>query len=127
MPNDSSSDKIRVLLVDDDEAFRYTLAKSLRDRKFDVVEARDFRDTLPALENGAVFDFFVTDLVIPEVHGFALARMARMRHPAIHCIYITAHDVPTAEAVGPVLRKPFSPSLLIEQIEKIRSGDLSPD
>jgi hypothetical protein len=118
--DDHSADSVRILLVDDDEAFRYTLAKALRDNKFEVVEAGDFRDTLPALESGVPFDFFVTDLVVPEVHGFALARMARMKRPNIRCIYITAHDVPTAEAIGPLLKKPFNPDVLIAEIEKIR-------
>jgi DNA-binding NtrC family response regulator len=122
MTAEPSSDIVRILLVDDDEAFRYTLAKALRDNKFDVVEAGDFRDTLPALENGVPFDFFVTDLVVPEVHGFALARMARMKHPNIRCIYITAHDVPTAEAIGPLLKKPFTPAALIAEIEKLRGA-----
>ncbi|HWE72001.1 MAG TPA: response regulator [Stellaceae bacterium] len=130
MPAASSSDTVRILLVDDDEAFRYALAKSLREKTFDVVEASSFRDTLPALENGERFDFFVTDLFVPEVHGFALARMARMKHPNIHCIYITAHDVPTDEAIGPILKKPFDTSVLIETIEKLHgapraSGDAS--
>ena len=120
--DDPSSDSVRILLVDDDEALRYTLAKALRDNKFEVVEASDFRNTLPALESGVPFDFFVTDLVVPEVHGFALARMARMKHPNIQCIYITAHDVPIGEAIGPLLKKPFSPAVLIAEIENIRGA-----
>jgi DNA-binding NtrC family response regulator len=119
MPDDSSSDSIRILLVEDDEAFRYVLAKVLRENKFEVVEAGGFRDTLPALESGEAFDIFVTDLVVPEVHGFALARMARMKHPNIQCIYITAHDVPTAEAIGPIFKKPFDFSVFVETIRKI--------
>ncbi len=115
-----STDIVRLLLVDDDEAFRYATAKTLRVNGFDVVEAGNFRDALPALEDGSHFDFFVTDLFMPEVHGFALARMARMKHPQIRCIYITAYDPPTTEAIGPILKKPFDVSVLIEEIEKIR-------
>jgi len=47
-------------------------------------------------------DLLVVDVVLPGVHGFALARMARMKHHNIPCIYVTAHDLPTSEAVGPV-------------------------
>jgi two-component system response regulator MprA len=121
MPDDIASDCIRILLVDDDEALRYALAKAFRESKFEVVEAGSFRDTLPALESDVLFDFFVTDLVVPEVHGFALARMARMKQPNIQCIYITAHDVPSAEAIGPIFKKPFDPSVIIEAIKKMYS------
>jgi DNA-binding NtrC family response regulator len=119
---DAASDSIRILLVDDDEALRYALAKAFRESKFEVVEAGSFRDTLPALESGVLFDFFVTDLVVPEVHGFALARMARMKLPNIQCIYITAHDVPTAEAIGPIFKKPFDAAVIIEAIKKMHSA-----
>jgi CheY-like chemotaxis protein len=117
---DASPDVVRVLLVDDDEAFRYAASKMLRENGFEVVEAGNFRDALPALEDGSRFDVFVTDVYMPEVHGFALARMARMKHPQIPCIYITAYDAPTGEAIGPVLKKPFHISALIAEIDKVR-------
>jgi CheY-like chemotaxis protein len=117
--HDLSPNMTRILFVDDDEAFRYATARILRDRGFDVVEASGFKDALPALEDGSRFDFFVTDLVVPQVNGFALARMARMKHPRIQCIYITGFDVEIAEAIGPVLKKPLDAALLIAEIEKL--------
>jgi hypothetical protein len=62
---------------------------------------------------------------MPEVHGFAPARMARMKHPQIRCIYITAYDAPTTEAIGPILQKPFAVSVRIAEIEKIRDATRS--
>jgi hypothetical protein len=51
--------------------------------------------------------------------------MARMKHPQIRCIYITAYDAPTTEAIGPILKKPFDVSVLIAEIEKIRDATRS--
>jgi CheY-like chemotaxis protein len=42
------------------------------------------------------------DIVIPGVNGFALMRMARMRQRELKVIYVSAFDVPTDEAIGPV-------------------------
>jgi CheY-like chemotaxis protein len=107
----------RILLVDDDEAARYAVAKLLRMAGYEVVEAHDYRDGLPVLEDHSAVDLLIVDVVLPGVHGFAFARMARMKHPYIACIYITAHDFPTSEALGPVLRKPLVENVLLAQVE----------
>jgi DNA-binding response OmpR family regulator len=106
----------RILVVDDDEAARHATANLLTRAGHEVVEAHDFRDALPILEDGTALDLLVVDVMLPEVHGFALARMARMKHPGIRCIHVTAYDVPTTEAVGPVLRKPLDPELLLAEV-----------
>ena len=53
-----------------------------------------------------------------RVHGFALARMARMRRRSLGVIYITGYDVPTTEAVGTVLRKPISAEKLVDEVRR---------
>src|SRR6185312_8112702 len=106
----------RLLLVADDESGRYATAKVLRHAGYEVVEAHDYRDALPLLEDHTRVDLLVIDVVLPGVHGFALARMARMKHRDIPCIYVTAHDLPTSEALGPVLRKPLDTNQLLLEV-----------
>jgi len=96
---------------------RYATAKLLANAGHEVVDAHDYHDALPILEDGTSLDLLVVDLMLLEVHGFALARMARMKHLGIRCIYVTAYDLSTHEAVGPVLRKPLADDQLLTAIE----------
>ena len=70
----------RVLVVDDDEGFRYTAERALTSAGYEVVAAPDYRLALEKLEEEQIFDLLLTDILMPDrIHGFALARMARMR------------------------------------------------
>jgi CheY-like chemotaxis protein len=107
----------RILLVDDDESFRYAAERALRQSGCDVVAAPDYRLALAMLEGGQRFDLLVTDILMPDrIHGFALARMARMRQLGLKVLYMTAYDVPTNEASGKILRKPISDEQLIDEV-----------
>lgn len=102
----------RILLVDDDLAFRYAAQRRLEHDGHDV---QAFGSTLAAWDHagqGSTFDLVIADLVFPqgEPSGMALARHARQHHPGLPVIFITAYeDARTfAEADGaPVLRKPI--------------------
>ena len=108
-----------ILLVDDEEGFRYAAGKALREAGFTVTVAEDYRDALVQLESESPVDLLVTDIVMPDrVNGFALARMARMRRLHLKILYLTAYDVPTVEAVGKVLRKPVSNEQLIGEVRE---------
>lgn len=96
-----------LLIVDDDEAFLYAAGKDLGARGFEVVLASNYFDALDELDQpDRTIDALLTDIVLNRGNGFALARIARMHRPNLKTVYITAHDdVPTIEAVGPILRK----------------------
>ncbi|HJT05505.1 MAG TPA: response regulator [Stellaceae bacterium] len=112
-----------ILVVDDDESFRYATTKALQNAGFLVSGASDFRDALDLLESDAPLDLLITDIVMPErLHGFALARMARMRRTGLKVLYLTAFDVPTSEAAGKVLRKPLSDEQLVEEARLALAG-----
>src|SRR5579864_3654163 len=106
-----------ILLVDDEEGFRYAATKALQNAGYTVTAASDFRQALDLLDSDAPIDLLLTDIVMPErIHGFALARMARMRRTGLKVLYLTAFDVPTGEAAGKVLRKPLSNEQLIDEV-----------
>ena len=120
----------RILLVDDEEAFGYATAKVLRKAGFDVSLAPDHRLALQILENPQPLDLLITDVVMPDrVNGFALARMARMRRRDLRILYVTAYDVPAAEAIGKILRKPIPLEVLVQEagIALADEGDPSPE
>jgi CheY-like chemotaxis protein len=109
---------VRVRVVDDDEAFRYATVKMLTDAGFETVDAPDYRQALEILDEKKPLDLLLMDIVIPGVNGFALTRMARMRHRGLKVVYVSAFDVPTDEAIGPVLRKPVDSAVLLAEIRK---------
>ena len=112
-----------ILLVDDEESFRYVAAKALQDAGFNVSTAEDYRGALARLESGAPIDLLVSDIVMPgRVHGFALARMARMRRGNLKVLYVTGHDLPTSEALGKVLRKPVGDGELVDEVRRALSA-----
>jgi len=108
----------RVLLIDDDDAFRYSASRVLNAAGFEVTSYPDYRGALDYLQRGGPADVLVTDIMMPDhIHGFALARMARMCNTDIKVIYITAYDVPKDEAIGPILRKPLNDDELVKQVQ----------
>lgn len=111
----------RLLVVDDDDVFRYATSKFLIDAGFEVAEAYDYRRALDVLEDGQPVALLLTDISLPTVNGFALARMGRLRHLRLKVIYMTGFDLPTDEAIGPVMRKPFEPDLLLAQVHMLLS------
>jgi DNA-binding NtrC family response regulator len=109
----------RILVVDDDDACCRAIAHVLAAAGFEIVQAHDYRDALPVLEDGLPLAMLVTDLVMPGVNGFALARMGRMRHRDLKAIFVTGFDnVPLKEASGPVLRKPIKADLLLATVQE---------
>jgi CheY-like chemotaxis protein len=112
-----------ILLVDDEESFRYAASKALADAGYTVAAAEDYREALALLDGGTPIDLLVSDIVMPDrVHGFALARMARMRRRDLKVIYVTGHDIPTSEALGKVLRKPVTDAELVDEVRRALSA-----
>jgi DNA-binding NtrC family response regulator len=109
----------RILVVDDDDALSYALAKILAVEGYDVALAHDYRDALGILEDGGPVHLLLSDLRLPGVNGFALARMGRMRHHNLKVVYMTGYDdFPATEALGPVMRKPIDQDALLRTIHE---------
>jgi len=67
----------RILLVDDSPFFVNMLAPVLRAEGFDVAVSHDGAQALGRLERGEAFDALVTDINMPGMDGFELARRVR--------------------------------------------------
>jgi CheY-like chemotaxis protein len=81
----------RVLVVDDDERSARLLARLLIEDGFDVTVAIDGPSALASLENDATPNLLVTDIRMPHVDGFAVARAARLKDPNIPVFIITSY------------------------------------
>jgi signal transduction histidine kinase/DNA-binding response OmpR family regulator len=67
-----SGSPVRVLMVDDDEAFRFVLRESLAGTSYDVLEARSGQEAL-ALAREFRPDILLLDLQLPDMSGRDLA------------------------------------------------------
>lgn len=119
-----------ILFVEDDEALRYALARHMRRAGFRVIDTGNSIDAIGILDSGEPINLLVTDLVVPgRPHGFALARMARLRRRDLKIVYLTgAASVPEVElagAAGTILRKPIDPDTLVREIERALAENAS--
>ena len=67
----------RVLVVDDDDALRSTVARLLRKSDLDIVEARDGQHAIAELEKRQDLDVIITDVHMPNMTGLDLLRAVR--------------------------------------------------
>lgn len=113
----------RIVLVDDDEAFRLALAERLSLAGFQVSAYASAQAALKSVRDG--FEgVVVTDLRMPGIDGRQLARRLAETDPDLPVIIMTGHgDV--AEAVEAIqsgaydfLTKPFAPERLIDTLRR---------
>jgi CheY-like chemotaxis protein len=112
--------KASILIVDDEFGLAEMLREMLRESGFDVTLAINGRLALEILHEGKV-DLVLTDMMMPVMDGAELAAAMRSddRHRKTPIIMMTS--LPTAlpqrdRLFDAVLRKPFTPDLLLETI-----------
>ncbi|HEX2570657.1 MAG TPA: response regulator [Polyangia bacterium] len=114
---------IRVLLVDDDEDLRQSLAELLMDEGLQVTQAVDGRDALARLADIPV-DLILLDYMMPEMDGLAFRQVQRAnsRLADIPVILLTAATASSGrDAIVPdrLLEKPFRFSVLLASIREL--------
>lgn len=128
-----SCDELRVLLVDDEDAFRTNLADILREDGHDVCTYRSPAE-VPALSDLARVGVVITDFDMPGGDGFSFADRVHAAWPHIPVVIVTAHPSGTVEAAA-ALRRDFlsllSKSVPYERIHEVvhtlACGDRRPE
>jgi len=115
---------LSVLVVDDEETVRTTLAEMVAALGHRVTEADGGAAALAALEAGE-FDLVFSDLSMPEMDGWEVAREIRRRRPASRVVIITGYgkeaaraDGEAAAAADAVIGKPFDFRQIEEMLER---------
>lgn len=119
----SASDQplIRVLLVDDEEELRGTLAKVLGRRGLSVDTAADGEEALRCLAQKP-YQVVVLDLRMPGPDGLLTLRRIRQAHPRTRVIMLTGYGSAAAgldairQQAFDFLQKPIAPERLLELI-----------
>lgn len=77
----------RVLVVDDDEPVRSSVARALHEAGYEVVSASSSREGLRLGNSRPRFDVFVIDLMMPGLSGDELGRLLRGNNPDAKILY----------------------------------------
>ncbi len=119
---------LTILLVEDQAALRRLLVQSLTDHGFTVIEAGSAAEGLAAFQQrrGAI-SLAIIDMIMPGMSGLDLAAELERELPGIRILYISGYGSSVAmESIGRrapeyVLLKPFTPSEMIERVQKLLS------
>ncbi len=106
-------DLIRILIAEDERAFRVLLSEELQEENRIVKAASDGLEALDLLKEEE-FDILITDLKMPKMGGIELLKEAKKIRPDLLVIVITGYaSLETAilalkEGAYDYIRKPFS-------------------
>jgi DNA-binding NtrC family response regulator len=112
-------EKIRVLIIEDDESMGDALKTILEDNGYEVVLAMNAHQGIEQVHLRP-FELVLTDVHLPDMSGLDVLAILQKRAPRIPVIIITAHStrevVTQAMARGAfhVLPKPFLPSEILD-------------
>lgn len=117
----------RILLVEDEDAVRVFSARALRNKGYEVVEAKSGEAALDLLRrpDRPEVDLIVTDVVMPQLDGPAMIRAVREFMPDVKVIFISGYaeerfrsSVGGGEVVE-FLPKPFSLKQLAGKVKEV--------
>ncbi len=109
---DRPGDRPRILVVDDEQAVRDLLAKTLTMADYDVDAAGDGASAIDRLR-AVEYDLLITDLKMPGMDGLSVIREARRTAPDLPVIIITGYSTEASAieainlGVAGYLTKPF--------------------
>jgi excisionase family DNA binding protein len=109
---DRPDERPRILVVDDEQAVRDLLAKTLTMADYDVDAAPDGASAVERLR-AVEYDLLITDLKMPGMDGLSVIREARRSAPDLPVIIITGYSTEASAieainlGVAGYLTKPF--------------------
>ncbi len=83
-------EKMKMMLVDDEERFLSTTEKLLSKKGFSVVTAQSGADALEMLERSLIH-VVILDVKMPGMDGIETLREIKRRHPLTEVIMLTGH------------------------------------
>jgi CheY-like chemotaxis protein len=117
------TERLDVLIVDDDPDIRDAVGECLRYEGYDVHSAADGRDALDRLEYGLRPAVILLDLMMPVLNGFDVleALKSRPEWKSIPVVIVSANRGYQAEDLSgavSILRKPVNVDRLLAAVER---------
>ena len=118
------TDKLNILLVEDDFNLGLVIQDNLKQEGFGVHLSRDGKEGLKQF-NQREYDLCVLDVMLPEKDGFSLAEDIRKVNTEVPIIFLTAKDMMEDKVKGfesggdDYITKPFSNEELILRVRAV--------
>jgi len=116
---------ITVLVVDDESRMRKLIKDFLRQKEYNVLEAKDGEEALEIFEeNQNKIDMILLDVMMPKLDGWSVLRQVR-QNSKVPVIMLTARGEEQDELFGfelgvdEYISKPFSPKILVARVQAI--------
>ena len=122
-----------ILLVEDEELVRRAASRILRKKGYTVLDATTPEHAIAlAKQHGPTIDLVLTDVIMPRIDGYELARRLLAEHGSLRVLYMSGYtDAAARERSGrqsdaPFLQKPFGPAALLSKVREVldRAGDV---
>ena len=124
-PIKDGASQITILIVEDDQDLRESLATALRDEGYHVLSAQDADEAIASVKAHKVNIIFM-DICLPDMNGVKVYKAIKKIQPTATTVMMTGffvQDLVNA-AIGAgayaILYKPFSMDDILKVIEKIR-------
>lgn len=118
------SEKIKILLAEDDDNLGLLLNSFIKAKGFEVDLARNGKEALEKF-NAGNYQFLILDVMMPEMDGFTVAKEVRNIDKNVPILFLTAKAMKEDKLEGfnigadDYLTKPFSMEELVARIEAI--------
>jgi DNA-binding NtrC family response regulator len=117
------SDRLRILLIDDEEIVNKRLRPALEREGYEVESFMVGKDALASI-SAKDFDIVVTDMRIDEVNGLQVLEAARKKSPRTQVVLITGYATmelareALSKGAFEVIAKPFKPQDLRDAVTR---------
>jgi CheY-like chemotaxis protein len=114
-----------VLVVDDDVSIRMLLRFFLEDERWSVLEASNGVDALDLIKSDPAVALLITDVAMPGMNGWELARAARRQRPEMRIVFVSGlfeGPIDPEFRNDAFLEKPFLKAELKDIVESLLTG-----
>jgi CheY-like chemotaxis protein len=116
----------RVLVVEDEDAVREIVGRILARNGYEVVSAATPSEALAMAEHASSPRLVVTDVVMPEMSGVALAERLQERWPGVPVLLMSGYPGDSRGRMVrpdlPMIRKPFGQAALLTRVREVIEG-----
>ena len=115
-----------ILIVEDDETVRQLVGSMLRSSGYQVIAPATPSEAIRiCAEFTTPVDLLITDMVLPDTDGAAVARQAAALRPGLKVLFISGYTEhpflrsPSFDRAAPFLQKPFTKATLTAKVREV--------
>ena len=115
-----------LIVVEDDDGVRVLVEELLLDRGYNVITAQTGAEGLDRIRREPRLSLVITDIRMPGIDGWELARRATEMRADVKVLYITGYpgeQRPDDAPAGPLLRKPWRAGEFYQCLEQLICSD----